>query len=668
MRVAVDVGGTFTDAIALAGEQLRISKTLTTPGRVAEGFLAAVRALTPSTNVELLLHGTTIILNAILTRKYPRTALITTMGFRDVLEIMRADRKDLFDIRQRKPLPLVPRHLRFELNERIGADGLVITPAEETAIKQLVPRLREQRVEAVAVCLLFSFVNPTHELLVGRVLAEAMPDLPISLSHQILPVYREFERTSTTVVNALAQPLMREYVNDVIRELNGLAGRFFIMQSSGGVIDHREAAYRPSFTLFSGPAGGVVGASQLARLAGFENVISFDMGGTSCDVSAVTRREPDRVTQLEVSGYPVQIPSLDIVSVGAGGGSIAWIDPGGALHVGPQSAGAVPGPACYGRGGTEPTVTDAAVCLGWYNPASALGGELSINSDLAKRSMEKLARMLGLSLEEVTWGILRIVNANMANAVREVSVERGRDPREYTLVAMGGAGGAHAFDVASQLAIEAVLIPPFPGVASAYGMLLADIRRESVLTIHRPLDEMTAEEVATRWNSMGSEMISGIIASGVREADIALLHGADLRYRGQTYELTIHVPDLREFDPIELQRRFHEAHERRYGHAFPDAGLELVNLRTAGTGSFGLKQGINAVWMDFATSEREVYWGPRVGWKATQVLSRATAEGRGLVIGPAIIEQSDATIVVPPDWRARQLFRGCLLLSENGYS
>jgi N-methylhydantoinase A len=427
MRVAVDVGGTFTDAIGLTPDgSWRTGKTLTTPDRMSDGFLAALADSADSiADVDFLIHGTTVALNAILTGAYPSTALITTAGFRDVLEIMRGNRANLFDIAQRKPRPLVPRSLRFEVQERIAADGSVVTALDREELTKVIAQVAAAGVEAVAVCLLYSFVNSSHELMVAEAIHQQAPTLQVSLSHEVLPVFREFERTSTTVVNALALPVIAGYLGEVLTELGseGFGGDFAIMQSSGGLVDPGAARRRPVSTLLSGPAGGVICAQEIGRSAGCASVISFDMGGTSCDVAAITHGEADRVTTFHVSGYPIQVPSLDIVSVGAGGGSIAWIDPGGALEVGPHSAGADPGPACYARGGTRPTVTDAAVVLGRYNAEAMLGGALPIDRDRAVGSLSSIAEPLGISVEEAAWGVLRLVNANMANTLREVSVE-----------------------------------------------------------------------------------------------------------------------------------------------------------------------------------------------------------------------------------------------------
>jgi len=386
------------------------------------------------------------------------------------------------------------------------------------------------------------------------------------------------------------------------------------------------------------------------------------MGGTSCDVAAVTEGEPDRVTNFHVSGYPVQVPSLDIVSVGAGGGSIAWIDPGGALQVGPQSAGADPGPACYARGGTLPTVTDAAVVLGRYSATAILGGALPVDRQCAVDSLLTISEPLGLSMEEAAWGVLRLVNANMANALREVSVERGRDPRTYALVAAGGGGAAHAFEIGHELGIDTVLVPPFPGVASAQGMLLADVRHEQARTIYRPLDDLSVDELASHVQALVTEVTTQVNASAVKCDQVTAVVAADLRYRNQTYELTVPM-SASEQPPARLAEAFHLLHRARYGHAFEDTEVELINLRAAAVGTLAARDLGTPSWMEFPESSRSVYWGPAWGWLDTPILPRGYLVRLGGVAGPVIVEQSDATVVVPPSAYVESITGGTLKIT-----
>ena len=669
MRVGVDVGGTFTDAVAwLPDGSLRTGKTLTTPGHLSRGFLTALQETTGGTSdVEFLVHGTTAVLNAVLTGDYPTTALVTTAGFRDVLEIMRGDRKDLFDITQRKPRPLVARPLRFELEERIGAGGEVVDALEDEHLATVAAAVVESGAEAVAICLLNSFANPVHEQAMSAALRERAPGLRVSTSHEVLPVFREFERTSTTVVNALALPLMSDYLEVVLDDLarQEFVGQFAMMQSSGGLADPSEVRRRPVATLFSGPAGGVICAQAIGAAAGMADVFNFDMGGTSCDVAAITDAEPDRVLSFEIGGYPVQMPSLDIVSVGAGGGSIAWVDAGGGLQVGPHSAGADPGPACYGRGGKLATVTDAAVVLGRYNPSAALAGALPIHYPDAYEALAELGRAIDGSAEETAWGILRLVNANMANAVREVSVERGRDPRTYALVAAGGGGPAHAVEVGRELGIQAVLVPPFPGVASAQGMLLADVRHEHIRTVYRHLVQLDHDELSSTVKDLVAKVVGQVETSSVTCSDIIATVSADLRYRNQAWSLNVPLAQP-VVDPASLAIQFHDAHRKRYGHAFESAEVELVNLRVAAVGKLASPAAGDPEWIDFPEARRKVHWGSEWGWIDTPISSRGHLVRRGSSEGPLIVEQSDATVVVPPDARAEALPGGILKITSTG--
>lgn len=663
MKVAVDVGGTFTDIVTIDNGQIAVGKTPTTPHKISDGFLSAVELAGESlAHVDELVHGTTVVLNALLTNAVPKTAVVTTAGFRDVLEIMRADRKDLFDLKQRKPAPLVARDRRLEVNERIAADGTVVTPLETADLDQLIAELKTLEVDAVAVCLLFAFVEPSHEIQIGKAIAAALPAVHVSLSHQVLPLYREYERTATTVVNAAAQPVMTAYLDDVLAamRLQQLGGEFFVMQSNGGLATPAEAADRPVFSLFSGPAGGVVSAAEFGRRHNIANLLSLDMGGTSSDVAAVSEGKPDRVIGIEIGGYPIAVPSLDIVSVGAGGGSIAWIDSGGALQVGPQSAGADPGPACYGNGGEAPTVTDAAVVLNRYSPDSALGGTLRVKPELAEAAIAKLANQLEMSVDDTAWGIMRLVNANMANAVREVSVERGRDPRDYALFASGGGGPAHGWDVGIELGITQLLVPPFPGAASAHGMLMSDLRVESVRTVHRPLAQVDRNTLHTLLLELSSEGAGRLPSGTSPEARYQL----DLRYRGQTYELEIPV-EINNLGLDVLANAFHAAHQARYGHALPEGEVELVHARASSVIPRERLSESAPQWPGAeATGSRSVYWGPEQGWLDTAVTSRSALQAEGSITGPAIVQQADSTLVVPPGVLATALTDGCLLLNS----
>jgi N-methylhydantoinase A len=522
--VGVDVGGTFTDLVAVVDGELVTAKVPSVPGAQARGVAAALRASGVDA-VDVLAHGTTVATNALLERRGARTALVTTDGFRDVVEIGRQARASLYDLTAHGPAPLVPRELRFTVRERMGPEG-VLVPVDEESVAEVVRALRGAEVEAVAVCLLFSFRYPEHERRVGEAVRAALPDVRVSLSTELLPEFREYERCSTTVANAYLAPALSAYLAE-------LEPKPLVMQSSGGVVDAMTAAERPAACVLSGPAAGVAGAAFVAGLGGFRDVLTFDMGGTSTDVAAVLGGEAVVTAESVVAGVPIRFPMVDVHTIGAGGGSIAWLDEGGALRVGPRSAGAEPGPACYGRGGEEPTVTDANLVLGHLRDGAVLGGEIRLDRALAERALARL----GMDAREAAEGVVRVVNANMARALRIVSVDRGIDPRGLALAAFGGAGPLHACALADELGIERILVPHASGVLSALGLAVADLRRDYV---------------------------------GEAEADLpgaTVTRYVDARYPGQSHELT-----------IEEGADFHAVHEQRYGFRL-DAEAEIVTRR-----------------------------------------------------------------------------------------
>ncbi len=527
--VGVDVGGTFTDLVAVVDGKLVTAKVPSVRGSEALGIAAALRASGVG-EVDVLAHGTTVATNALLERRGARTALVTTEGFRDVVEIGRQARASLYDLAAHHPAPLVPRELRFTVRERMGPDG-VLVPLDEGSLSSAVEAVRAAEVEAVAVCLLFSFLHPEHERRVGKALREALPGIRVSLSVELLPEFREYERCSTTVANAYLAPGLSAYLAEI--EPPPL-----VMQSSGGVVDAATAAERPAACVLSGPAAGVAGAAFIAELAGARDVLTFDMGGTSTDVAAVLGGKAVVTAESVVGGVPIRFPMSDIHTIGAGGGSIAWLDDGGALRVGPRSAGASPGPACYGLGGEEPTVTDANLVLGRLQDGAVLGGEIQLDRSLAERALGRL----GMEVREAAEGVIRVVDANMARALRVVSVERGIDPRGLALVAFGGAGPLHACSLAEELGIEGVLVPRASGVLSALGLAVADLRRDYL-----------------GWDV---------------EVDLpgaTVTRYVDVRYPGQSHELT-----------IEEGADFHAAHEQRYGFRL-DGEPEIVTRRIVAT-------------------------------------------------------------------------------------
>src|SRR5437016_1418321 len=548
-RIGVDVGGTFTDVILQAPDgHVRIRKVLSTPPRYDRAVVEAVAGLTGAEPVAGVVHGTTVATNAVLERRGALTALVTTAGFRDVLELRRLRIPHMYDPFWRKPAPLVPRRLRFELGERMTADGTELRPVDEDEVGAIAAELRTAGIESVAVCLLHSYRFPEHEQAVGRILRAELPDVALSLSSDILREQREYERSATTVVNAYVRPLMGRYVADIRRGLDraSVEAPLTIMQSSGGVMTSADATRRPVLALESGPAAGVIAALGMARRLGFDNAIAFDMGGTTAKASLIESGAVSRSREYEVggslssgsrlmrgAGELLRIPTIDIAEVGAGGGSIAWLDPAGGLQVGPRSAGAAPGPACYARGGSDPTVTDANVFLGYIPTGALASGDLSVAADLAEQALESVAEPLGLSLSDTAAGVHAIANARMTRALRSVSSEKGRDPRDFVLIAYGGAGPLHALGLAEELGCRTVLVPPLAGLFSSLGLLYARPEFHEVRTCH--LDARTVESTA----------LDAVFGELRRRLDggVEFVRTAELRYGGQTWEIEVEVGD-----------------------------------------------------------------------------------------------------------------------------
>jgi N-methylhydantoinase A len=681
MRIGVDVGGTFTDVVVLDEDSGATSwlKLPTNAREPAVGVLEALAATgVPLSEVSHVKVGTTLGVNAVLTRSGARTGLITTRGFRDVLEIRRTHRVRLFDLDERLPDPLVPRDRRLEVSERIDAEGNVVTALDEEEVRAAWRALRELGVTSVAIVFLFAFENAAHEQRAREIVEREGGAEAVFISSEVLPVHREYERTSTTTMAAYVAPAMRAHMADLGARLHerGLApGRLSITTSSGGVLDVEEVARTPIPSLLSGPAGGVAGAHRLAFEAGIDNVLTLDMGGTSCDVSGILEGVPDERLDIWIDGLAVSYPTFDIQTIGAGGGSIAWIDPGGALRVGPDSAGANPGPACYGLGGERPTVTDANLILGRYDPAAPLGGAL------ARAAVERdVAAPLGMSVEEAAAGIVRIVNAHMEGAVRTISLERGRDVRDFTLLAFGGAGPVHGADVARELGIERILVPPCPGCTSALGAVSADARHDLVRTIGRPLREVRSQVVRELVESMRAQALAALAREGFRSGESVLELWLDLHYEGQAHELSVRCGEAFPAPPAEPPAfanvlaqalgRFHRMHEQLYGHSFPEMEVALVNVRVTGHGI----QPSPTMWWDWSRTRapelrtdmpRAVYFHEVGGFLETRVLRRREIEPEQEIAGPAVIHQLDATVLVPPDMVAVAHPSGSLILTDE---
>jgi N-methylhydantoinase A len=697
-RVGVDIGGTFTDVV-LADETrgaLAVVKVPTTPRDLARGVLDALGAATRDHgvapgDVEYLAHATTVVTNALLEGKGAPTALVTTRGFRDVLELRRSARAQLYDLFQDAPAVLVPRHWRLEVTERVDAQGTVVRPLALEEIDDVIDFVKRHDVQAVAVCLLFSFLNDTHERAVGARLRAALPDLPVFLSCEVLPEIREFERTSTTTVCAYVAPILAAYL---ARLAAAVTERGFpsplVMSSAGGVLSVAEALQMPALVVESGPAAGVVAAALAGRALGEAHVISFDMGGTTAKASLVESGEITTTAEYEVggggnvrrwlhgTGHPIRVPVIDLAEVSAGGGSIAWIDPGGALRVGPESAGAEPGPVCYGRGGSRPTVTDADLVLGYLNPVALLDGALPVDRARAVAAIEReIAEPLGLGLEAAAASIVDVVNASMAAALRIVSVERGYDAREFSLVAFGGAGPVHAARLAEELEIPRVIVPPIPGGFSALGLVASDLRRDYAKTFYGTLASASLGDLAAVYADLEASARTMLRAHGVPEPRWELVRAADVRYGRQAYELTVPVtPGPVTRATLErLAADFHDKHRATYGHASPGEPVQLVTLRLtavgrqagldlarAGAGS-APRAASGSPAPDGAARAREVHF-KETGRVSCDVVGRdALTPGRERP-GPLIVEAMDTTVVVPPGWWAQADGRGFILMER----
>jgi N-methylhydantoinase A len=697
-RLGIDIGGTFTDA-ALVDESsgaVRIVKVPSTPVDPAVGFMAAVeRALVfcggNGGAIRLLVHATTVATNTLIEGKTAKLGLITTTGFRDVLEIGRQIRSRLYDVHLTKPRPLVERRWSFEVRERLDAEGRVLEPLDAQEVRRVARQLKAAGIEAVVCCLLHSYINPTHERQVAALVREEFPEAFLSVSAEVCPEFREYLRASTTAVNAAVMPLVSRYLAALETRLHhrGVTAPFYVMQSSGGVMSVQAARHKPVYMVESGPAAGVIAAGAFAELHGYRQVISFDMGGTTAKVGLIQDGQPRLSTEFEVggqaisplgegrgSGYPVRTPVIDLVEVGAGGGSEAWIDAGGALRVGPRSAGALPGPVCYGQGGTVPTITDANLLLGRLNPAFFLGGEISLDVAASRQAiLERCAQPLGMAPVQAASGIIEIANAHMMGAMRLVSIQRGYDPRDFILVAFGGAGPLHANALARELDIPTILIPPSPGIASALGMLMTDIKHEFVATRRQLLSGLGPAALDALFADFIAQGEALLEREGIAAAQRRLLRSLDLRYKGQSHELSVAVPagPLTAQHVETLCQQFHEAHTRAYGYAALEDPIELVNVRLSALGISpkprlqALSQGSGEV-TEAVKGERQVWFSEAAGFLPCPVLDRTRLRWRDVVAGPAVLEELDATTVVHPGYTAQVDRYGNLLLQRGNSS
>ncbi|MCP9002069.1 hydantoinase/oxoprolinase family protein [Pseudarthrobacter sp. RMG13] len=665
IRIGVDVGGTFTDVTALDTEAetfhvLKLPTTVEDQSKaVTEGILGVLEGIGKSpADVSYLGHGTTAATNALLELRGAKTALLTTKGFANVLEIARQKRPSLYDLFADKPRTLVPNSLTVEVDERLYSDGSARVPLTEAEVARVVKQVKALDVQAVAICLLHSYRNSQHEEALEEALRSAIPDLYISRSSAVAPEFREYERFSTTVINSFVGPEMNLYVTRLEDRTRaaGVQVGLKVIQSNGGLTSPRGVAEKPVTTLLSGPSAGVIAAIYTAQAAGVEQLITFDMGGTSTDVCLIRGGSASTASEREVAGYPVRIPSVNVHTVGAGGGSIASVDAAGGLKVGPESAGSFPGPAAYGHGGQLPTTTDANVVRRRQNPKYALGGKMPIDSEAAQASLERLSKELDMGVLEAARGVHRLANSNMGRAVRKVSIDAGEDPREFTLVAYGGAGPLHAVEVAAEVGMRKVLIPPFPGTLCALGLLVSDVKTEMAKSFLAAASQENLEVL----NQHLAQLVDQAHRWLEEEAAIAISQEvyatADVRYPRQNFELAVRLPALHMDNETlaETVADFHEAHQRAYGFCHPDSVPQIVNVRVVAHGhvrkyplptiSAGADTVVTAAVIDY----RDVDFGADSGPVSTPVMDRAALQAGNRFSGPAIIEQSDTTTVIPP--------------------
>ena len=689
-RIGVDIGGTFTD-VALVDDttgRIGVAKALTTPRDFAEGVLGALamamkRYNVAAKDVTLLAHATTVVTNALLEEKGAHAVMVTTRGFRDVLELRRSSRPDLYDLFQDAPATLVPRHRRFEITERIGADGKAVTPLAEDEIEGLVAAIRATEPQSIAVSLLFSFLNADHERRLGARLREAFPSIPVYLSSEVLPEIREFERASTTAVCAYVGPILASYLNRLETATHGIGlPRLYVMGSNGGVFEASEGIAMPAIAVESGPAAGVVGAALVARQTGRLDLLSFDMGGTTAKASLIRGGAYETTPEYEVgggasanrfmngTGHPIRVPVIDLAEVSAGGGSIAWVDRAGALRVGPKSAGAEPGPVCYGRGGTEPTVTDCNLLLGYLDRNSLLAGDMQIDFAAAERAVkEKLAAPLGVDVRTAAAAVIDIVNHAMAEALKIVSVQRGHDPRDFSLVAFGGAGPMHAAALADELQIAEIVCPPIPGAFSALGLVGTDLKRDYVRTFYTTTATADPAALEAGFAGLEAEGAAMLDRARVPAERRRFVRTVDARYARQSYELSVTVPEgrLDAAAVAAIAAGFHERHRQTYGHDNRSEPVQIVNLRVAAIGtipSLRIRQETAGADASPTKSERSA-WFRSTGETKARILDRAQMPAGFEAFGPAVIESLESTILLPPGWVARMDADGFVILSRK---
>ncbi|MCS0653424.1 hydantoinase/oxoprolinase family protein [Cytobacillus firmus] len=663
MRVATDIGGTFTDLVYVNEEgEIGVAKSHTTPPNFEKGVIDVIeKSGIDQTAIQTFIHGTTVIINALTERKGVKTGLITTKGFRDVLEIARGNRPDLFNVRYQKPVPFVERYLRQEVEERLNYKGEVLSSLNKERLKEIIQYFKEQEVEAIAVAYLHSYVNPVHEIETVNLVKELWPEVAVTASHEVTKEWREYERTSTTVLNSYVKPIAASYVNRLHNKLieNETDSQNYIMQSNGGTTTFNSAKQTPINMVESGPVAGIYGAAVLGEILDEKNIIAFDIGGTTAKCSLINQGEVKVSTDYFIeknersAGYPIKVPVVDIVEIGNGGGSIAWIDGAGSLKVGPQSAGALPGPVAYGQGGTEPTTTDANLITGRLSPENF---DYEVDLDKVRAAIkEKVAEHFGMSVEDAALGIIRIANSNMLNALKLISVRKGHNPREFSLVAFGGGGSMHAPALAKELGVKKVIVPVASSVFSAWGMLMTDLRHDYIQTYIRRLNQLDPSELNKEWNSIETQALKQYQEEGVSEDDVLFTRFADIRYLGQEHTVKVPVPngEWSEETISEVVERFGDLHEQHYTFKLEGTPTEIVNLHLTAFGKV-LKPELKRLTSTSSDAQeayketRPVYF-ENSGWVETKVYYRSLF-GKGMKIsGPAIVEEPSASTVIYPD-------------------
>ncbi len=684
ISLGVDVGGTFTDFVAFNPEEeaFTVFKLPSTPENPMLAMIDGMDQMGLSLNqIQVFAHGTTVTTNAVIQKTGSKTGLITTKGFRDILQLRRTNRADVYNLQWTPPPELVPRRFRRDVEERVNAEGKILKPLDQDELRFVINELIHEGVESLAVTFINSYVNPENERKAKELIHSEFPEIAVCISFDILPEWREFERTSSTVVNAYLIPVLNSYLKKLDQHMteHGYVNEIFVMLSNGGLSTSKVAREIPAYTLASGPSGGVIAEREIGRISGESNIVGLDMGGTSADVSLVLEDEVTLQSEQQIEfGTIIRLPGIKIISIGAGGGSIAWLDEIGGLHVGPRSAGAKPGPVCYGMGGTEPTVTDANMVLGRLNPRYLLAGAMKVHPEKSRQLItQKIANPLNMPLETAAWGILEIVNHNMINAIREVTIQRGIDPREFTLFAYGGAGPLHATQIAQELGMRRVIVPSHPGVTSAMGLLMTDIRHDFCKTFLRVLQETKYKILDLEFSKLEKRGLNRLEREGISPPNIKLVRGMDLRYLGQTHELTVNLAQLDKSAGGEIKSYiahvFCQRHEQEYGFSrditFP---IEVVNIRLT---AFGLLPKIDIRekkvdrpkdWMEFEV--RPVFFNREQGFRDTPIFNRNHLPVNKALIGPAIIEQLDSTTVIFPEQRVILEPNGNLIIDLNHQS